>query len=82
MVLIGDYVLLRFGKYKGQTIEAVAKTGYIDWMIKQDDFFNKEAQEMGKRYLDSLKNPKPIVENKAKTSDPVPSSEPIDDLPF
>lgn len=76
-----DYVL-GFGKYKGQTIEAVAKTGYIDWMIKQDDFFNKEAQEMGKRYLDSLKNPKPIVENKAKTSDPVPSSEPIDDLPF
>lgn len=73
-----DYVL-GFGKYKGQTLEQVAKTGYIDWMIKQVDFFNKEAQEMGRRYLDSLKNPQPIVE---KTVEPKPIAEPIDDLPF
>lgn len=73
-----DYVL-GFGKYKGQTLEQVAKTGYIDWMIKQVDFFNKEAQEMGRRYLDSLKNPQSIVE---KTTEPKPTPEPIDDLPF
>lgn len=77
-----DYVL-GFGKYKGQTLEQVAKTGYIDWMIKQVDFFNKEAQEMGKRYLDSLKNPQPKQNSDKKSViEDSHQSEAIDDLPF
>ena len=48
-----DYVL-QFGKHKGETLEQVQPSGYLDWMVAQEDFFNKEAQEMAKKYLESI----------------------------
>ena len=66
--------VLGFGKHKGKTLEEIEPTGYLDWMVKQEEFFNKEAQDMAKRYLDSLKNPvKPA---------PVIPAPAVDDLPF
>lgn len=71
-----DYVL-QFGKHKGKTLEEVEPTGYLDWVVKQEEFFNKEAQEMARLYLESLKS------NSGKP-EPAPSvvNSEIDDLPF
>lgn len=52
-----DYVL-GFGKNKGKTLEEIHKIGdYLEWMVKQDDFFNKEAQDMAKLYLAQIAKP-------------------------
>lgn len=57
-----DYVLT-FGKYKGKTLaEAHALGDYLEWMVKQETFFNQEAQDKAKEYLASLAQPK--VEDK------------------
>jgi hypothetical protein len=74
-----DYVL-QFGKHRGKTLAEAESTGYLDWMVKQEDFFNKEAQEMAKRYLSSKNNStKTFV-----SPEPAPAitAEDIDDLPF
>ena len=72
----GKYILT-FGKHSGKTLEEVEPTGYLDWMVKQEDFKNVEAQEAARKYLEYKKNPvkkaPPIPEVKANT---------IDDLPF
>jgi hypothetical protein len=54
-----DYVL-EFGKHRGKSIETIYKEGsdYLDWMISQEEFSNKEAQEMAKKYLASIKKAK------------------------
>lgn len=73
----GDFVI-QFGKHKGKTIREVEPTGYLDWMIKQEDFMNKEAQEMARKFLNKKAvNVQPIVTVSASTSDGD-----IDDLPF
>jgi len=62
----GDYVFT-FGKHKGKTIREVEPTGYLDWMVGQADFFNKEAQDMAKKYLaesapkKTVAPPQPVV---------------------
>ena len=73
-----EYVL-NFGKHKGKTLAEAEPTGYLDWMVKQEDFFNREAQDMARRYLQE-KN------TRSTQPQPAPSipttSENIDDLPF
>lgn len=70
-----DYVL-GFGKHKGKTLAEVEPTGYLDWVVKQEDFFNKEAQEMARRYLEQLKN------GVKETPAPSVNVAVEDDLPF
>lgn len=82
-----DYVL-EFGKHKGKTLEEIKPSGYLDWMVKQEDFFNKEAQSIARQYLDSLKGGKAVVEQPSQktvtTYEPPQSDITIDpdDLPF
>lgn len=66
--------VLGFGKHKGKTLAEIEPTGYLDWMVKQEEFFNKEAQSMARIYLEQLKNPV-----KAAPAIPEPA---VDDLPF
>ena len=85
----GDYVL-QFGKHKGKTIaQAYATSDYIQWMISQDDFSNKEAQDAAKAYVKQLKEAKekpvapqaaPVVEDNTSTF--TAQNNDIDDLPF
>lgn len=70
----GKYVLT-FGKHSGKTLEEVEPTGYLDWMIKQVDFKNVEAQEAARKYLEWKKNP-------TKKAPPIPAKSAVDDLPF
>ena len=44
-----------FGKHKGKTLKEVKPTGYLDWMVKQTDFNNKETQEIVKAYFNKLR---------------------------
>jgi uncharacterized protein (DUF3820 family) len=44
-----------FGKHKGKTLKEIKPTGYLDWMIKQTDFNNKETQEIVRAYFDKLR---------------------------
>ena len=52
-----EVFVFTFGKHRGQTIDEVYKTNadYLDWIIGQADFFNKEAQEKIKQYVESKK---------------------------
>jgi len=70
----GKYVLT-FGKHSGKTLEEVEPTGYLDWMVNQEDFKNVEAQEMARKYLEWKKNP-------TKKAPPIPDTKAVDDLPF
>lgn len=73
----GDYVL-NFGKHRGKTLREVEPTGYLDWMIGQEEFFNKEAQEMARKYLSQGKATQDAPKEK-----PVPVTVSVDDdLPF
>lgn len=81
-----------FGKHKGKPLKEVKATGYLDWMVGQTDFNNKETQEIAKAYLDKLREfvtsdgrDKVKAENKQfleekKTN--VTTTEELDDLPF
>lgn len=82
----GDYVINFGKKYGGQnkTIREIhesekqndpSRSTYIEWMVTCDDFHFVEAQEMARKYLDSLNKKDIITENKASTSE-------VDDLPF
>jgi hypothetical protein len=44
-----------FGKHKGKTLREVKPTGYLDWMLKQTDFANKETQEIVRAYFNKLR---------------------------
>jgi hypothetical protein len=70
----GQYVLT-FGKHAGKTLEEIESTGYLDWMVKQEDFKNVEAQEAARKYLEWKKNP-------TKKAPPIPTKSAVDDLPF
>lgn len=69
-----DYVY-PFGKNKGKTIEEGGK-GYAEWIAKQDDYSNKEVQNMCRLYLESLNPGKKFVED-----EPIAPND-VDDLPF
>ena len=80
-----------FGKHKGKTLREVKPTGYLDWMLKQTDFANKDTQEIVRAYFDKLRESvtsdgreKVKEENKAYVAENASQSLPIDedDLPF
>jgi uncharacterized protein (DUF3820 family) len=80
-----------FGKHKGKTLREVKPTGYLDWMLKQTDFANKDTQEIVRAYFNKLRESvtsngreKVKEENKAYVAEKVSQSLPIDedDLPF
>lgn len=80
-----------FGKHKGKTLREVKPTGYLDWMLKQTDFANKDTQEIVRAYFNKLRESvtsdgrkKVKEENKAYAAENVSQSLPIDedDLPF
>lgn len=58
----GDFVI-NFGKHKGKTIKKIHemdklnnpnRDSFIEWMVKIEDFHCKDAQEVGKKFLESL----------------------------
>lgn len=82
----GDYVINFGKKYGGQnkTIREIHeseklndpnRSTYIEWMVTCTDFHFVEAQEMAKKYLDSLKKNDIITENESVSNN-------VDDLPF
>lgn len=80
-----------FGKHKGKTLREVKPTGYLDWMLKQTDFANKDTQEIVRAYFNKLRESvtsdgreKVKEENKAYVAETTSQSLPIDedDLPF
>lgn len=80
-----------FGKHKGETLREVKPTGYLDWILKQTDFANKDTQEIVRAYFNKLRESvtsdgreKVKEENKAYVNGNVSQSFPIDedDLPF
>lgn len=79
-----DYVL-EFGKHKGKTLEEIKSTGYLDWVAKQETFFNKEAQDIIKEYLgmpvEKGDEAQKISIEKILEPATVTSGE-VDDLPF
>lgn len=48
-----NYVIT-FGKHKGKTLRETKPTGYFDWVLKQEDFNNVEAQNMIRAYVNKL----------------------------
>ena len=80
-----------FGKHRGKTLREVKPTGYLDWILKQTDFANKETQDIIRVYYDKLRDSVTSdtreqikAENKAYVAENVSQSLPIDedDLPF
>ena len=80
-----------FGKHKGKTLKEVKPTGYLDWILKQVDFANKETQDIIRVYYDKLrdsvtsdKREQIKAENKAYVTENSASltQEEMDDLPF
>ena len=80
-----------FGKHKGKTLKEVKPTGYLDWILKQTDFANKDTQEIVRAYFNKLRESvtsdgreKVKEENKAYLAENVSPSVSIDedDLPF
>lgn len=58
----GDFVIT-FGKNNGKTIKEIHETdkannptrdSFVEWMVKVEDFHFKDAQEIGRKYLESL----------------------------
>lgn len=71
-----DYVY-PFGKHKGKTISEGGK-GYAEWIAKQDNYSNKEVQDMCRLYLESLKTPNDTPEMVVENV----SNDDFDSLPF
>lgn len=70
-----NYVI-PFGKHRGKTLKEVKPTGYLDWVLKQVDFNNKDTQDIIKLYYEKLQEP--VV---TKTDNNI-NQEKIDNLPF
>lgn len=68
--------IIPFGKHRGKTLKEVKPTGYLDWVLKQVDFNNKETQDIIKLYYKKLEEP--VV---TKTGNNINQDE-IDNLPF
>ena len=80
-----------FGKHKGKTLKEIKPTGYLDWILKQTDFANKDTQEIVRAYFNKLRESvtsdgreKVKEENKTYIAETASQSLPIDedDLPF
>lgn len=80
-----------FGKHKGKTLREIKPTGYLDWILKQTDFANKDTQEIVRAYFNKLRESvtsdgreKVKEENKTYIAETASQSLPIDedDLPF
>ena len=80
-----------FGKHKGKTLREIKPTGYLDWVLKQVDFANKDTQEIIRVYFDKLRESvtsdgreKVKAENKAYLAENqiTLTQEEMDDLPF
>lgn len=80
-----------FGKHKGKTLREIKPTGYLDWILKQVDFANKDTQEIVRAYFNKLRESvtsdgreKVKEENKTYIAETASQSLPIDedDLPF
>lgn len=79
-----------FGKHKGKTLKEIKPTGYLDWVVSQTDFNNKETQDIVKAYFDKLREfvtsdgrEKVKQENiDFKKEQTNLSQEELDDLPF
>lgn len=70
-----NYVI-PFGKHRGKTLKETKPTGYLDWVLKQVDFNNKETQDIIKLYYKKLEEP--VI---MKTDNNLKQDE-IDNLPF
>lgn len=70
-----NYVI-PFGKHRGKTLKEVKPTGYLDWVLKQVDFNNKDTQDIIKLYYEKLQEPV------ATKIDNNINQEKIDNLPF
>lgn len=51
---LSDYIIT-FGKHKGKKLSEI-DCGWLEWFCSLDDCFNKEAQELVKKYMHSTKN--------------------------
>lgn len=49
-----EQYVIGFGKYKGLQLKEINDEQYFDWIIGQDEFKNKEAQEAIKKYRELL----------------------------
>lgn len=81
-----NYVL-PFGKHRGKTLKEIKPTGYLEWMLKQEDFSNKEAQEVVKYYFKKLResvssDTRDAVKSENMAYISKPSNVDIDNLPF
>lgn len=83
---IESYVI-PFGKHKGKTLRETKPTGYLDWILKQEDFNNVETQNIVRVYYDKLRESvtsdgrdKVKAENKQYVA--ATSAANVDDLPF
>lgn len=74
---LGNYIVL-FGKNKNKTLNEIKADGtdYLEWVAKQEDFFNKEAQTIIRKFLAQGKEPK--VESTITSN----SGNNFDELPF
>ena len=70
-----NYVI-PFGKHRGKTLKEVKPTGYLDWVLKQVDFNNKDTQDIIKLYYEKLQEP--VVTKTDNNS----NQDKIDNLPF
>ena len=85
------FELENYQMHKGKALKEVKPTGYLDWILKQTDFANKDTQEIVRAYFNKLRESvtsdgreKVKEENKAYLTENVSPSVSIDedDLPF
>ena len=78
-----------FGLHNGKTLKEVKSTGYLDWMLRTDNFKNKYAQDIARAYYNKVRESvtsdgREVVkeENKAFIKSQNIQQEEIDELPF
>jgi uncharacterized protein (DUF3820 family) len=83
-----NYVI-PFGKHKGKTLRETKPTGYLEWMLKQVDFNNKETQDIVRAYYNKLQESvtsngreKVKEENISYIEQTKMTQDEIDNLPF
>jgi uncharacterized protein (DUF3820 family) len=83
-----NYVI-PFGKHKGKTLRETKPTGYLEWILKQVDFNNKETQDIVRAYYNKLQESvtsngreKVKEENISYIEQTKMTQDEIDNLPF
>jgi uncharacterized protein (DUF3820 family) len=81
--------IIPFGKHKGKTLRETKPTGYLEWMLKQVDFNNKETQDIVRAYYNKLQESvtsngreKVKEENISYIEQTKMTQDEIDNLPF